>query len=74
MTSWVACSACAKRTSAVADVVADDLVVRAAELLEQLAVLLEHARRRCREAVARPDVDADQLAAGALRHARRRAG
>ena len=49
-----------------ADVRADDLVVRAAELVEELALLGEERRARRREPVLRDDVDADELALRAL--------
>ena len=51
-----------------ADVSADDLVVRAAELVEQLALLLEQGGAGRRKAVLRDHVDADEVALRALRN------
>ena len=62
-TSWVAFSARAKPTSASRDVGAADLVVLAAELGEQPAMLGEPLGRRPGEAVGRADVHAEELAA-----------
>ena len=50
-----------------ADVSADDLVVRAAELVEQLALLLEQGCTRRREPVLRDHVHADEVTLRALR-------
>ena len=49
-----------------ADVRADDLVVRAAELLEQLSLLPQQRGRRCGEPVLGNDVDSDEIALRAL--------
>ena len=51
-----------------ADVGADDLVVGAAELLDELALLGEELSGRRGESVLRDDVDGDEVAVRALRH------
>ena len=73
-TSCVAFSARANSTSALADVVADDLVVLAAELVEQLAVLVEQLarrRRRARRSAGRARRAGRRASACAMRAARR---
>ena len=59
-----------ERDQRLGDVAPAHLVVLAAELGEQPAQLGEPLVGRPGEAVGRPDVDAEQLAAGAHRHAR----
>ncbi len=63
-TSWVAFSARANDSRASEHVVADDLVVRAAEVLGELALLAEPPRIGAGEAVGPADVHGEQVAGG----------
>ena len=70
ITIWVAFSERAASSERLADVGADDLVVGAAELLDELALLCEQLGRRRREPVLRDDVHGDEVALRALRDPR----